>query len=242
MQQNVFIGVVSAHIFLFFLVMNSQKAIPYTTTTRVLVRTVNLAKEHVREAQEPQQPIQQRAKPSKSMKKQVTEPQRTAKKAIAKTKKQKKQKPTVQKAPKEVHDEIFTQIASSLQKSESLRATKKAVQDATTPLPKELGALQTESSVTIDPQNSLTSQEERYIDELILILKRSLVLPEHGEVRLILHLSRNGKVRNVEILGAKSTKNSTYVEKMLPTLHFAAFGNRFTGEEEHAFLLNLSFW
>jgi outer membrane biosynthesis protein TonB len=86
----------------------------------------------------------------------------------------------------------------------------------------------------------LSGKERTYYDELISRLKLSLRLPEYGEVRVRLTVSREGKASKVQILSAKSKKNRDYIQKALPHISLPRFGDNFTKESEHSFCLNLS--
>lgn len=86
----------------------------------------------------------------------------------------------------------------------------------------------------------LQSSEIRYCDELISYLQQLLTLPELGDVKLRLTLSREGKVISLNILTSANEKNRVYVEKTLPTLTLPPFGKQFQGEKEHAFPITLT--
>ncbi|NGX54051.1 MAG: hypothetical protein K1000chlam4_00773 [Chlamydiae bacterium] len=86
----------------------------------------------------------------------------------------------------------------------------------------------------------LQSSEVRYCDELIGYLQNLLTLPELGDVKLRLTLSRDGKVLSLNVLASANEKNRVYVEKTLPTLTLPPFGKQFQGEKEHAFPITLT--
>lgn len=83
-------------------------------------------------------------------------------------------------------------------------------------------------------------KEDEYYQELAGRLRHMLTLPEVGEVRVRLTLNRSGGVERLEILEYKSAKNAAFVEKMVPVLTFPAFGNHFSGEAKHEFLITLA--
>lgn len=86
----------------------------------------------------------------------------------------------------------------------------------------------------------LVGPELTYQEELIGRLKLLLRLPEYGLVRVKLTLERSGKVKQLTVTNAESSKNKSYIEKTLPTLTFPAFGNNFSGQDSFTFSLNLS--
>lgn len=78
-----------------------------------------------------------------------------------------------------------------------------------------------------------------YQEELVIYLKHLLELPEMGEVKLRLTLTKNGKVASLNILSCSSTKNRSYAETKIPTLSFPPFGERLKGESQHTFSVTL---
>lgn len=104
-----------------------------------------------------------------------------------------------------------------------------------------ISSLASESLVQIDNGDETLSPRERtYYDELVSRLKLSLKLPEYGEVKLQLTLSRTGNVVKITSIKSKSKKNSSYIEKTIPKLKLPPFGQNFSGEKEHTFKLTLS--
>lgn len=108
--------------------------------------------------------------------------------------------------------------------------------------PSQIANLSSESLVAIDSSETAncTPGERTYYDELVSRLKLALKLPEYGEVKLQLTISRSGAVVAVKSVKSKSKKNADYVQKALPKLHLPPFGQNFTGEKEHTFRLTLS--
>jgi hypothetical protein len=87
---------------------------------------------------------------------------------------------------------------------------------------------------------SATLQFERnYQEELIVYLEQLLSLPEEGQIKLQLTLSREGVIRAHRILFATSEKNRNYLESMFPALHLPSFGSCFKGEKTHTFTIAL---
>ncbi len=118
----------------------------------------------------------------------------------------------------------------------------KASSKAITSSPSSISSLAAESLVAIDAEDtaSCTPGERSYYDELVRRLKLSLKLPEYGEVKLKLLISRQGAVVSLQNVKSKSKKNADYIEKAVPKLHLPPFGQNFPGEKEHTFRLTLS--
>lgn len=106
-------------------------------------------------------------------------------------------------------------------------------------IPAKIDTLQVET-LAIESANSLSPQEKSYYDELASRLKLVLRLPEFGEVRIKLTLDRSGKFVKVVIMSAESVKNSTYIEKTLPTLTYPSFGTNFSDQPQYTFIIALS--
>jgi len=86
----------------------------------------------------------------------------------------------------------------------------------------------------------LSDQESHYRDELAARLKLLLKLPEYGEVRVRLTLTRKGTVDKVEIVSSQNKANRDYIEKTLPSLKFSSFGAHFENASTYTFTLSLS--
>ena len=78
-----------------------------------------------------------------------------------------------------------------------------------------------------------------YEEKLIAHLESLLSFPEKGEVKLLLTLSRSGKVEKMEFGQATNSKNVAYLEKRLPTLSLPLFGTHWKGQASHTFTLHL---
>lgn len=78
------------------------------------------------------------------------------------------------------------------------------------------------------PSEIITSAEEEkpsYGQTLIAYLQGCLDLPEFGEVKVHLEISRNGQLVRFEILEEKSKKNSDFLKNRLPELAFPCFND-----------------
>jgi hypothetical protein len=141
---------------------------------------------------------------------------------------------------------LIAQALTSLDSSTATGHEKEALQSGTskaysTKAPQAIGSLQSDAIVKVGSEEAaLSPQEKTYYDELIYRLKLALKLPEYGEVKLKLTLTRIGKVIKVAVTSAKSRKNREYIEKMLPQISFPRFGNNFSSDKDHTFHLNLS--
>lgn len=107
---------------------------------------------------------------------------------------------------------------------------------------KQVGALESEHLQTISCEGvqAYASKEAHYVSELIRRLKLALTLPEYGEVRVKMTLSRSGSITQLSVLKSSSAMNKKLVEQKLKGLTFAAFGASFAGEDSHTFTLILS--
>lgn len=79
--------------------------------------------------------------------------------------------------------------------------------------------------------------KQSYEDSLRAILKEFLELPEWGEVKLQLVLTKEGKVNSVKIVKSASDKNSAYVEKTVSKLIFPPLGKLAIKNDLHEFSL-----
>ncbi|MFQ5729753.1 MAG: hypothetical protein ACE5GN_05270, partial [Waddliaceae bacterium] len=97
----------------------------------------------------------------------------------------------------------------------------------------ELKDLRMIESLRIDSPDIVCAEDKGYYGVLACRLRERLRLPEFGEVRIRLTLSRSGGVMKVETLSAESEYNRQYIEKMLPSLQFPSFGKNFGSEDQH---------
>lgn len=95
---------------------------------------------------------------------------------------------------------------------------------------KKIGTLASES----------LSFEATYQEMLVVFLENALTLPEKGDIKITLTVTRNGSVKNVVVKKALSTRNRTYVESTLPALLLPGFGENFKGEREKTFSITLT--
>ena len=87
--------------------------------------------------------------------------------------------------------------------------------------------------------STLHASDQGYLHALATRLRSLLTFPEYGEVKLKLHLSREGQVLNMRVLQSANTSNQRYVEDVLPFFSFPPFGKHFAGEKQHPFTIVL---
>lgn len=85
-----------------------------------------------------------------------------------------------------------------------------------------------------------TSNENSYEEILAERLRLLLTLPDYGDVKIKLTVSRIGHVVSVDVLQADSEENRQYVLKTLPMTKLPAFGKDLKGRDQETFRLVLS--
>jgi len=141
------------------------------------------------------------------------------------------------------NEALLSEALSSLDHVGELQAKKRDSAKASTQqakAPSQIAALASEQLVKIEAEGVFSQREKSYYDELVARLKLALKLPEYGEVKVKLTLTRQGKVTKVQVISSKSRKNKDYIEKMLAHTNFPRFGDNFGSDGEHTFQLNLS--
>jgi len=129
---------------------------------------------------------------------------------------------------KEKSDPNRDKLVQMMQQSlASLDSTPSSSEVATT---KQIGALASET----------LTFEASYQEKLIAFLEGMLTLPEKGDVKLSLTVSRSGGVKGVTVKTTSSERNRTYVESTVPTLLLPSFENNFKGENAHTFSITLT--
>jgi outer membrane biosynthesis protein TonB len=162
-------------------------------------------------------------------------------------KKQPAKKPSIKKAPpkpshspakKQMEEKRASMVAEAMSSLNRVEKHTPVTSSKMKAAPvRAIGAL---SAETVEASRSnRETKEPSYYDELVRRLKLSLQLPEYGEVKLELTISRLGKVVRLKVVQAKSKKNANYLEKMIPSVTFPPFGHNFANEKEHTFRLRL---
>ncbi len=134
-------------------------------------------------------------------------------------------KPIVQKKPTIAGQKSNSELKRLLQ--DSLASIDKKTRSAPISAPTKVGKLQSEA-ITFTTYEAL----------LVAYLKELLELPEPGEVRLRLTVSREGRVRAHTILQATKS-NRDYIDREIATLHLPPFESHFKDEKEHTFPITL---
>ncbi|GEM_PF-2097720 len=233
--KTLLVVVLGAHLFLLFFLGTLR---PYTSLglreKKLVVQTVELhpqpkpqpkavvqkeppKQEEIAEAPPPPPP--KKTPPKKKVEKKVVKKKSEEKKVV---KQQKKEKPS---------EKLSASQKEKLQKArEALTAVKESSKATKSTPVKKL------SKVSI-AQESLISG---YSDKLTGALRKNLILPEYGEVKVKLTLLRSGEVKKVEVLSSESRTNRREIVEKLKGLKLAPFGNNFPGEKEHDFVIVLS--
>ena len=95
-------------------------------------------------------------------------------------------------------------------------------------------------ALNIDSAEITARNEANYYDALVSCLKRGLVLPELGEVKVNITIDQKGKVLKLETLQSKSAWNKQYLEKQLPTLTMPTFELYYKGITQKTFTITLT--
>ncbi len=108
-------------------------------------------------------------------------------------------------------------------------------------IPKELGSLHIDALPMGEGGKigEWEAKEMSYGDEVAFRLKKALRLPDYGAVTIKLTLDRTGKVVKIETTKSENSKNKDYIERMVPTLVFSPFGQKFQGASQYTFLITL---
>lgn len=85
--------------------------------------------------------------------------------------------------------------------------------------------IQAEITTPIEDQ-----EKENSLERLLSELKRNLVLPEYGAVKVELMIDGNGELVEVKILRSQSKKNSEYLKKTLPSCSFSCLNESIKGK------------
>lgn len=149
------------------------------------------------------------------------------KKKVVETKK--KTKKVVKKKEDTKQDKLLKLAKESIAKTQ--------VPSKNITVPKMIGELNIDRTIVSDPSGE---DKYGYREEVMLLLKSLLRLPEHGNVKVELTLSRDGRVASVIVVSTDSKRNKEYVEKAIPEVVFPSFGKHFVNQQEHTFLITLA--
>lgn len=189
-------------------------------------------------APKPKQPKQakQPTKP-KEQKKQQTTPRKpkeiTRQKITPRNKPQKqpvvKQTPPRQQIPQSLLDELEESIAKIHKKPD------KEYSNRTNSTQKIAAPTLRSTSITL-----ATNVSSDYQSKLIACLHETLHLPEHGEVKVELTLSSDGRLLRLQVLSAESKRNKTYLEDQLHHVTFPPISSGNSSTKEHSFTLSFT--
>jgi len=130
-----------------------------------------------------------------------------------------KAKSTAEKQP--AHGKLKELLEGSLASLEEHQISTTAVDEF------KVGALRSEGLATAS-----------YEALLATYLKELLELPEQGEVRLLLTLQRDGRVKSCSVVSG-STVNRSYIERQIGSLHLPPFEHTLRNKEVHTFPITL---
>jgi len=161
----------------------------------------------------------------RSSKVQVREKPKVDKPVAQKSSKPTPKKPIAQKKPAIPGQKSNGELKRILQ--DSLASLDKKTSSAPLSAPTKVGKLQSEAITFIT-----------YEALLVEYLRELLELPEPGEVKLRLTVTREGRVRAHTILEATKS-NRAYIDREIISLHLPPFESHFKGEKEHTFPITL---
>lgn len=186
-------------------------------------------------AQKKSPPPKEKAKDEARVREQERAKEQAKKEAIARVQRQKREQ--------EKKNALIADALSSLDNSEKVSSERKNLQEKGSSSmakgPSRVESLASDSYAS-SAAGSMTKEERSYESELVSRLKLALHLPEYGDVKVKLTVSRQGKVLKVAVTSSKSVRNKEYVQKTLPGISFPRFGTNFKGQEQHTFDLCLS--
>lgn len=147
----------------------------------------------------------------KAEKVRVTQKRKPAPKKRAAPKKSAAPKKVVKKSNKK--NKLLEELT---QKISNIEPTKMIETKPLLAIPTKIGQL------NIDiPEEAISPEEEAlYLAALVTHLKKSLLLPEFGSVKIQLKIMEDGSVKALKVLSSKSENNKSYLEKEIPHLIF----------------------
>lgn len=147
--------------------------------------------------------------------------------------------------PKEPSAPKMTKVVTHAETTPSKKENKAPLIDKANAAIAKLGtskpSVKTDVTATPPPlvKPLLDTKKINYQEELARRLSLMLTLPDYGDVRIKLFVSRDGKVNKLEVLSSSSEENQLYVLRTLPELKMPPFDELFRGDAEHAFTLTL---
>ncbi len=217
-------GIVFIHLaVLLWLYPNLDKrSLRPASSSRVVVKTIDLLPKPLKQAAAENIPLPQ-PKPSLPKPKTST--------PAKKIEKPKKSMSKTQETPKK---NVSSAHQALLEKAKETVANIKAPVVKSSPSPQDSKPL-TDIALNSFKIDTDFSYEADLSSQLKLLLK----LPEPGKAVVDLTVDRTGKIKNVQIIEAKSVLNKKYLEKTLPELALPPFGIYFRGMDQKTFRLEL---
>ena len=244
--------VVTVHLALLLYLALQQDSVSLPLARKVKVRSVQLSKAP---SEAPTHSANRAETPSKPMKKSVETVAKMPSKKVSKAKKKVSPEKKKEKKKTEVKKEktpaksnttnVDTKRQEAVKKAQaSLAKLTKVSKNSSTSNAIEASAPRVEfaarTNVPSTQSTSSVTNATTYENELTQRLRMELRLPEYGEVRIALILTRDGRVRHVEVTETQSAANRNYVQSKIPSIRFSEFGKRFPEEDTRRFVLILT--
>ncbi|MBA3957363.1 MAG: hypothetical protein H0X51_03065 [Parachlamydiaceae bacterium] len=202
---------------------------PKATAKKKIEPKKEVPKAQPKKESKPKQPPAAKPKAEPKPEKPKVDPQVEAANAKAAAENQAKRRELIANAQKNI---------ANIKQGDTLNS-KQTSALASAAVPGKISALHIEG-LSDGANDSLSTQERSYYDELASRLKLLLRLPEYGEVKIKLTLERSGRFVKVSVVSAKSSANRAYIEKTLPSVRYPGFGKNFESQDQYTFGITLS--
>lgn len=93
---------------------------------------------------------------------------------------------------------------------------------------------------TLSIERGSGEDQAAYANALVACLKRNLVLPEVGEVKIELVLQSSGSLKGFRVLSSQSERNKRFLETELGKIRYPSFTGSLKSEKEHPFVITFS--
>jgi len=93
---------------------------------------------------------------------------------------------------------------------------------------------------TLSIERGSGEDQAAYANALVACLKRNLVLPEVGEVKIELMLQSSGSLKGFRVLSSQSERNKRFLETELGKIRYPSFTGSLKSEKEHPFVITFS--
>jgi outer membrane biosynthesis protein TonB len=221
---------------------------PSPTTQEEIAETPPPEVTHEEEASPPPSPQPAQTPQKAAPKKAAPTPKKAPTPAKKPDTKKTTTSPNKKSSPKKpTYDQKLLQEAMQrLNTSKSLSGKKSSVSTGKATSVGSVGKLHSEEGVPSirndagDDAPQLGSPESSYLGDLVRRLQLHIRLPEPGEAKVKLTITKKGVVSSVEIINCKSQQIRKVIAEKLKGVPFSPFGSSFPGESEHTFTLRLS--